>query len=512
MVFRFLCSVILLCFASLAAAANEDAASLLAHAKVMSGGALWDRVVALNGQGQIHAAGLQGTLESHEDLLRGRQVTRYKLGGLDGASGYDGKTAWEQDPGGEVGVLDDTQALREARTAAWLTARAYWYPQRGGATYGAVEQRDIRGRQFRVVTATPTDGEPVELWFNERSGLLDRFVTRVGGKDMQSTRLSEWKNIDGLHLPTSILIERGDDARARVFIHYASYAPGTALSEAEFAAPAISARTHIADPSGTARVPFTLVRDHIHVDAKVDGKPVRMLVDTGGMNILLPKSAQRLGLASSGKLQGRGVGEKSTDVAMAPATTLQLGGVSIDKPVFYVIDFGQLPDVEGEDFDGVIGYELFQRLGVTIDYGAHELLLTAAEKFTPPVKSQAFPFTLSERIPIVQGRIDGLPARISVDTGSGSAIDLHSPFVKRQDLKTRYDAKFEQISGWGVGGPMRAWPVRLGQLQLGDYHLTDVAASLTPATRVRLLAMTWTPIWAAACCRASRSVSTTRTR
>ena len=112
-----------------------------------------------------------------------------------------------------------------------------------------------------------------------------------------------------------------------------------------------------------------------------------MLVDTGGMNILRPEAIQRLGLNVEGKLEGRGVGEASTDVALAHAQRLRVGAVSIEQPVFYQFDLGRLPDVEGEDFDGIIGYELFQRFGVTIDYAAHELRLTKPEQFAPPPKA-----------------------------------------------------------------------------------------------------------------------------
>ena len=474
---RCLCASILLSLSALAVA-GEDAASLLARAKARSGGSRWDSVTSLVGSGEMRAAGLGGPVETRLDLKRGRAVSRYSLGAMKGAEGYDGKAGWEQDPGGEVGVLDDPQALREARTAAWIDARAYWFPERGAATYAPVAERKLGDRSFRVVQATPNEGEPVELWFAQDTGLLERYVTRVGGKDSLSVDMRDWRSVDGVLVPYQLDSARGADDRNRVQIHYRTLKANLPLADADFAPPAISERTHIADPSGIVRVPFRLARDHIHVNATIDGKPVRMLVDTGGMNMLLPAAARRLGLSTEGHIEGRGTGEQSADVSIAPARTLQLGGVSIDKPVFYQFDFGRLPQYEGEDFDGVIGYELFQRFGVTIDYAAQQLTLMAPDKFVAPAKSQAFVFTLSERIPIVQARIDGMPVRLSVDTGSGSAVDLHSPFGKRQGLKSISHPAAENIVGWGVGGPVRGWPVRLGTLQLGDLVLHDVSASL----------------------------------
>lgn len=469
---------LLLLFLSSVVAAAPDAAALLARARAVSGGERWEAVTALTGHGTMKAAGLSGSVDTREDLLTGRSVARYSLGLFKGANGYDGTVSWNQDPGGEVARLDAPEAQRQAVTAAWLSARAFWFPQRGKASYAAPQAREHDGRRFNVVTATPAAGEAVELWFDDASGRLERFVTGLAAQDRTVTVLSDWRAVEGLELPFHQIVDRGADSANRVEILYDTLTTSKAVADADFAVPVMAGGAHIDDATGVTRIPFRLVRDHIHVQAEVDGQPVQMLVDTGGVNILLPAAIARLKLKTEGQLTGRGAGEARADVALTRAASLRLGGVAFDKPLFYVIDFGQLPDVEGEDFDGVIGYELFQRFGVTIDYVKRELVLARPDVFTPPAGAKAVPFTLAERIPIVEGRIDGRPVRIAVDTGSGAAIDLHSPFVRKHDLQREYGASFQQVSGWGVGGPMRAWPVRLGELEIGGFALPDVAASL----------------------------------
>lgn len=471
-------SLLLLLLLSSAAGADGDAAALLARAKAVSGGPAWDAVTALAGEGEMKAAGLSGEVETREDVQRGRSVARYDLGLFKGANGYDGDISWNQDPGGEVARLDAPGARRRALTAAWLTRRAFWYPQRGAARYTQAQSREYAGRRYRVVTATPADADAVELWFAQDSGRLERTVTDLAGQDRSVTTLSDWREVDGVLLPFRQVSDSGVDGANRVEIHYRRLTTQALAADAEFAVPAMTGGAHIANADGVTRVPFRLVRDHIHVQAEVDGQQLQMLVDTGGVNILLPAAAARLGLKTEGQLAARGVGERSAEVNLAKAGLLRLGGVSFERPLFYVIDFGQLPDVEGADFDGVIGYELFQRFGVTIDYAARQLVLSNPDRFVAPAGARAVPFTLAERIPVIQGRIDGKPARISVDTGSGAALDLHAPFVREHALKQRYGASFEQVSGWGVGGPMRAWPVRLGELQIGSFALADVTASL----------------------------------
>jgi membrane-associated protease RseP (regulator of RpoE activity) len=88
------------------------------------------------------------------------------------------------------------------------------------------------------------------------------------------------------------------------------------------------------------------------------------------------------------------------------------------------------------------------------------------------------PFELDDRIPIVSGTLDGVPVRMSVDTGSRASLTMHSPFVRANDLVGKYHAAPEAVVGWGVGGPSRGRPARLGTLVLGDREIAGIAADL----------------------------------
>ena len=63
---------------------------------------------------------------------------------------------------------------------------------------------------------------------------------------------------------------------------------------------------------------------------------------------------------------------------------------------------------------------------------------------SPPPGAHVVPFDLSGRIPVITGKLDGLPVRISVDTGSRVSLTLHSPFVRENGLVKRYDAAPER--------------------------------------------------------------------
>ncbi len=143
-----------------------------------------------------------------------------------------------------------------------------------------------------------------------------------------------------------------------------------------------------------------------------------------------------------------------------------------------IIDLGALANVEGVDFDGLVGYEMFRRFGVTIDYAGHTLTLAEPAKFAPPAGASVVPFELSDTTPLVAGTLDGAPVRMSVDTGSRASLSMHSPFVREHDLVAQYNAAPEAVVGWGVGGPSRGRPARFGTLKLGDREINGVVGDL----------------------------------
>ena len=128
--------------------------------------------------------------------------------------------------------------------------------------------------------------------------------------------------------------------------------------------------------------------------------------------------------------------------------------------------------------DGLVGYELFRRFGTTIDYARHEFTLADAGKFTPPPGASAIAFDLDDHVPIVTATLGGLPARITIDTGSRSSLTLHSPFVRANNLVAAYHAAPESVTGWGIGGAVRGRMARLPTLQIGDQRIDGIAGEL----------------------------------
>jgi hypothetical protein len=462
---------------------NGAAAEVLARAKAASGGAAWDAIFSRHTRGKLHAGGLDGTGEAIEDVRTGRYVERYTLGPASGAEGFDGKMAWSQDASGQPRPEESDDARLGAVDEAYRRALAFWYPARWPATIHSLGRRQDGGRSFDVLGITPRGGRPFELWVDAATGLFDRTV-EAGGRETRTTFFSEYRLADGVRLPFAQRSTNGDTKYDQTFT-VASVLHNQEVSAAAFAMPgAPAADFALAAGATSVTVPFELLNNHIYVEVKLDGKgPFRVLCDTGGANILTPEAAHALGLQPQGALQGRGVGDKSEDVGLVKVATLELGGATLRNQLFAVFPLRELAGAEGVAESGLVGYEVFKRFVVRVDYERRTLTLTLPAAFAYHGGGTVVPFKFNEHIPQVEGAIDGIAGAFDIDTGSRASLDLLAPFVEEHALRARYAPRFEGVAGWGVGGPARAQFARAGSLRLGGVEIARPVVELTLQTK-----------------------------
>src|SRR5688572_6903414 len=125
-------------------------------------------------------------------------------------------------------------------------------------------------------------------------------------------------------------------------------APATTATGATDATPAAAA-AGFAEGASATTLPFRLLNNHIYVQAVVDGRPLTLLFDTGGVDMLSKQAAKALGLTVKAAATEAGV-----DVGLARAKRIELGAYGLNDAELYVADLGRLPEVEGLAFDGMI--------------------------------------------------------------------------------------------------------------------------------------------------------------
>ena len=211
----------------------------------------------------------------------------------------------------------------------------------------------------------------------------------------------------------------------------------------------------------------------------MNGKgPYTFIVDTGGHTLLSPRVVAEAGLQSVGESQSSGAGEKTAATGFARYREIALGKVRLRDQTAFTMEIYD-PSIEGIRVDGMVGFELFRRFAVRLDYGARTMTITDPARFEPGDAGTLVPFKFYDHLPYVQGYIDNLPARFDIDTGSRSELDITSPFVAKHGLRGKFAKGVSTITGWGVGGPSRSYVVRVPSIRLGSVPVESIVAGLS---------------------------------
>ncbi len=235
------------------------------------------------------------------------------------------------------------------------------------------------------------------------------------------------------------------------------------------------------EPEALGRVSFELIDNRIFVNVMINGEgPFHMILDTGASLTVSPEVARMLGLQAESTSEGNGVGEKTVQVQSTHIRELRFGPVHLANLESGIISTDDTPYVFGKvRVDGFLGLEVVEKYVVRHDYLKKELTFYRFEDFSYSGGGQSIPFERVGNIPVISATFDGIDGRFGVDTGARSALILYGPFVAKNQIAEKYQAKVQGVSGWGIGGPVRSYMVRSQSLQIGQFELRGLIARLS---------------------------------
>lgn len=466
-------SLLFLSGTAMAAEVPPTATSVLAAAKAASGGAAWNEIHSFRQEGTIRILGLDGPARRLTDLKTGASVTHMKLSLGTMASGNDGRTSWTKVLGGEVLSKDLPAAQARAVTAAYLNARGYWHPRRWPARLKYLGTKSLEKRAYQVVQVMPKGGASAQLWFDANTHLLAREVQQTGTGTAVTT-FSDYRTVDGVKISFQAVNKNwGNDT----WVHMRKVSVNVQTPTAAFAVPAqVFNDVTFANGAASATMPFKLVMGRlIEIHATINGRPVRLLLDTGGAEIVSPALAKSLKLRLQGGSKSHGWGAKAVVTQMARVQTLTLGGrVTLHHQVFRILPLGNVKKVVDTEKTGLVGYEIFKRFVVRIDYAHKKLTLIKPSAFNPENAGRVLPLAfVGGALPTIRGSLDGFKGEFTIDTGMGASLIMWTPFVMRHHLLSRYKMSAPIATGGGIGGGLSARYATAGVFMFGPIAIKN---------------------------------------
>jgi hypothetical protein len=228
--------------------------------------------------------------------------------------------------------------------------------------------------------------------------------------------------------------------------------------------------------SVVAKIPFKLVKQHIIVNATVNGsRPLSFILDTGDtLGIIDLDLARELGLKLTGDVAVDGIGSKAAASRQVQGATYLLTGLDgRPQPIVLAIPLHKLLSSRlGQDMDGIIGGDFMRQYVVEIDYAASVVTLHNKDTFTYAGPGESIPLEFDkEGQPLIRGQVTPvggkpIPALFKLDTGAQHAVALHGPFVREHNLPGDIPSIDDMRTG-GVGGESSSKMARLDELKIG---------------------------------------------
>lgn len=337
---------------------------------------------------------------------------------------------------------DSEPYLRSLRMVASLSFLAPGFTTRGGGRVIDGGEASVDGKRYHTIFITDAHAIPLRLFVDPSDGLV-HFARDLGGDDTFEYR--DYRHVDGFTVPFEIrhngsVLERYDD---RTPVTPAFHPPRGPV------------------PVFTGNVPETIPTDPSHVtpvvNCSVGGVQVRCLIDTGNSGFSLSSElAARLGVSVIGSYRVRGLGDYYTQVVQAGP--LRLGNATYPQ-AYYVV----LNDVSRYGYDVVLGADFLGSAGVEIDSTDHVVRLGA------PVTANAItvPLSFENFVPVVNVRLGTVDARLAVDTGDESNINLAYGFYSKH---TTLFSITERRLVAGVGGSSVELLGNIPAVTIGDYR------------------------------------------
>lgn len=235
----------------------------------------------------------------------------------------------------------------------------------------------------------------------------------------------------------------------------------------------------LADGRKKVEIPIQIQNNLIVVPVVLnDMLPLRFIIDTGVRTAILTQKtfSDILQLPYSRKytIAGPG-GDKLVDAYVTNNVSLTLPGVSGKGHALLVLDKDllELRNNLGVDVHGILGYELFSRFIIKIDYKRKLMTLYSPEKFKAGKKFQEVPMLIEDTKPFVVTPItidakNMLTAKLLVDTGASHGLMLEPTSDARIVVP---DNQVSTILGRGLGGIITGKIGRVETLELAKYKI-----------------------------------------
>ena len=233
------------------------------------------------------------------------------------------------------------------------------------------------------------------------------------------------------------------------------------------------------------RIPFEEDDGHIFLKVRInDSNPVWFGLDTGATHSLIDlryAESLRLKSESSQRIGGAGGYEEAS---IFKDVSIKLPGADLYNQTLWGLGLDAIATANGREMAGILGYDLFKRFVVDIDYVANLMSLHVPFAYEYRGIGQSIPLNVQPDGAIyVQARVQApggnpIEGEFVIDTGGTGILLLARRFVEQHRIMESV-GKTLAVRGGGVGGEIRLGMGRLKSLEVGRFAITNPLTGFT---------------------------------
>lgn len=466
-----LAGLMLAALAMTSARAMETAPALLAKARLAVGGDAWQGVLTQH-------ADFIYTYQNHDeagssdiDYASGRHARRIPsaISHFTSGAGEDGY--WHM----QLGQV--TRLKQPGAAELHLGPQSYgdWFIHGKIRNAQLLGQRSHAGVAYEVVRVEPETGAPFDYWINQQTHRIERRQLVIKGKTIM-VDYRDFRSVGGVTLPFEERLLDGDDESVMRASNIVLNRPAAQM---DFSLPRPQSIEGFSRSRPAVALPFETCGNHVCVMVTLNGQgPFRFLLDTGARYVMSRRVFEQLKLPSEGAIVLTGTGEATERGLLTTVKDVSLAGLTQHKQAFSVS-----AELDHAPVDGTVGYDWILHCPTQIDYAARQITFFDPAGFVYRGAARATPLSFYGQTPQIDGVIDGLPGKFTIDTGSDLSLTLIKSFVDQFDLVRKYNAGGKPLASMGIGGRSKLLAARGSMLQLGEVHISDPGLELSDQTR-----------------------------
>lgn len=221
-------------------------------------------------------------------------------------------------------------------------------------------------------------------------------------------------------------------------------------------------------------VPAEMVGPYFQVTARVNGHPLKFIVDTGaGLTVLTPAGAKAAGITGGTPISATGAGGKTIPATLVKLDSVKIGQSEVKGQQAAVIE---LPPALR--CDGLVGYSFLKSFVTSFDYAAPSLTFALPATFQPHPDDKPTEMVVKDNHPNIKCIAAGKEGFFVFDTGATGSLTLNSPFVEENKLRTQFPSRVNRITGKGVGGYVRGDVTIIPEFVIAGFSIKSVPTAL----------------------------------